>query len=172
MFLKSDLLYLRALENADLEFLYQLENNPEVWQVSNTVTPFSKEVLQLYLENATADIYTTKQLRLMICTPDQEKVGVIDLYDFDPLHRRAGVGIVIDTKFRQNRLASGALALFLYYCQHILLLHQVYCTIADSNVASLTLFQSAGFKLVGLRKQWIKTAAGWEDVHEFQKIFG
>jgi diamine N-acetyltransferase len=171
VFLKSELLYLRALEQADLEFLYHLENNPEVWRVSNTVTPFSKEVLQLYLEQATADIYTTKQLRLIICTPDDERAGIIDLYDFDPLHRRAGVGIVIGENYRQKHLASGALAVFLNYCQHILLLHQVYCTIADSNVASLTLFRNAGFSLVGLRKQWIKTIAGWEDVREFQRIF-
>ena len=171
MLLKSDLLYLRALEKSDLDFLYHLENNPEVWQVSNTVTPFSKEVLQLYLEHAAADIYTTKQLRLMICTPGHERVGVIDLYDFEPLHRRAGLGIVIEEKFRQKQFASGALTVFLNYCQQILLLHQVYCTIADSNIASLTLFRHNGFSSVGLRKQWVKTAAGWEDVWELQKVF-
>jgi len=169
--LKSDLLYLRALEISDLEFLYQLENNPEVWQVSNTVAPFSKEVLQLYLEHASADIYTVKQLRLMICSLDHQRVGVIDLYDFDPLHLRAGIGIVIQENFRKQQFASSALNIFLNYCQHILLLHQVYCTIANSNLASLKLFQNAGFVLVGLRKHWIRTSAGWEDVQELQKIF-
>ncbi|MDB5263855.1 MAG: family N-acetyltransferase [Adhaeribacter sp.] len=171
MFLKSDLLYLRALEKSDLEFLYQLENNTTIWQVSNTVTPFSKEVLQLYLDQASADIYTVKQLRLIICTTGHQRIGVIDLYDFDPFHGRAGVGIVIQEKFRQMQFASGALTLFLNYCQHILLLHQVYCTIADTNLPSLKLFRQAGFASVGTRKQWLKTASGWEDVQELQKIF-
>ncbi|MGV3586102.1 MAG: GNAT family N-acetyltransferase [Adhaeribacter sp.] len=171
MFLKSDLLYLRALESTDLGFLYQLENNTAVWRVSNTVTPYSREVLQLYLEHATADIYTTKQLRLMICSPAHQPVGVIDLYDFDPLHRRAGIGIVIAENFRKQQYAANALTLFLNYCHELLLLHQVYCTIAASNEPSLKLFQQAGFNTIGLRKDWIKTPGGWEDVLELQKIF-
>ncbi|KAA5549423.1 GNAT family N-acetyltransferase [Adhaeribacter rhizoryzae] len=170
MFLKSDLLYLRALESTDLEFLYQLENNTAVWRVSNTVAPYSKEVLQLYLEQATADIYSTKQLRLMICTLAHQPVGVIDLYDFEPLHARAGVGIVIAEDYRKQQYAFEALTLLQHYCQNYLLLHQVYCTIAISNAASLKLFQNAGFTAIGLRKQWIKIPAGWEDVLEFQKI--
>jgi diamine N-acetyltransferase len=170
VFLKSDLLYLRALESSDLEFLYQLENNTAVWRVSNTITPYSKEVLRLYLEQASADIYTAKQLRLMICSPAHQPVGVIDLYDFEPLHQRAGVGIVIAEDLRQQRFASNALDLLLSYCQNFLMLHQVYCTITTSNQASLRLFQQAGFTTIGLRKQWLKMPSGWEDVTELQKI--
>lgn len=171
MFLKSELLYLRALERTDLEFLYQLENDTSIWRVSNTVTPYSRELLQLYLEHAAADIYTTKQLRLIICSLAHQPIGVIDLYDFEPLHRRAGVGVVIGEEFRQRKYAFQALKLFLDYCQNHLLLHQVYCSIAVSNEASLKLFLSAGFTRVGLRQQWLKTPAGWEDTIELQKIF-
>ena len=170
MFLKSDLLYLRALESSDLEFLYQLENKVAVWQVSNTVTPYSRELLQLYLENIAADIYTTKQLRLVICSLKHDRVGVIDLYDFEPLHRRAGIGIIIQESYRQQHHATHALTLLLTYCQNHLLLHQVYCTIVASNSASLKLFRNATFSEVGIRKQWIKTSQGWEDVYELQKI--
>ena len=171
MFLKSDLLYLRALESADLDFLYHLENNVEVWRVSNTVTPYSKEVLQQYLDNAAADIYSTRQLRLLVCSLNHERVGVIDLYDFEPLHRRAGIGVLIDQSFRQQQYASNALNLFLNYSQNILLLHQVYCTIPVSNQPSRKLFQRAGFNFIGLRKEWLKSPVGWEDVEEYQKIF-
>jgi len=171
VFLKSDLLCLRALETSDLDFLYQLENDVQVWRVSNTVTPYSKAILQQYLENAAADIYSARQLRLLICSLNQERVGVIDLYDFEPLHRRAGIGILIHPDLRQQQYARNALDLFLHYCQHILLLHQVYCTIPVSNQPSQYLFERAGFTLIGLRQQWLKTPTGWEDVQEYQKIF-
>ena len=170
MFLKTDTLYLRALESSDLEFLYALENNVAAWQVSNTITPFSKEIVALYIEQAALDIYTTKQLRLVMCTANQERIGTIDLFDFDPLHRRAGIGIIILPSYQRQNFASQALKLLLHYCYQHLILRQVYCSIAEDNVASLRLFQKFDFRIIGKREQWLKTSAGWIDVWELQKI--
>lgn len=94
--LKGNTIYLRALEPEDLEFVYAIENDESIWEVSNTQTPYSRFLIRQYLENAQQDIYEAKQLRLAICkngTP--EAIGLIDLFDFDPRNQRAGVGIVI-----------------------------------------------------------------------------
>ena len=94
--LRGEHIFLRALELSDLDFLYKLENDESLWEVSNTTTPYSKYILKLYLENSHRDIYDVKQLRLVICKNDDETaVGFIDLFDFDPKHSRVGVGIVI-----------------------------------------------------------------------------
>jgi diamine N-acetyltransferase len=170
MFLQTETIYLRALESTDLEFLYALENDTSVWRVSNTVGPYSREVLEQYLEQATADIYTVKQLRLLICTTRHQPVGAIDLFDFDPLHLRAGIGILIAENFRGRHLATQALDLLLTYCRDYLLLHQVYCGVAIDNEASLKLFIQAGFTKVGIRKQWLRIKNGWLDVQDYQKI--
>ena len=66
MTLKGQNIHLRALEPEDLDFLYEIENNESIWEVSNTQTPYSKWVLKQYLENAHQDIYEAKQLRLVI----------------------------------------------------------------------------------------------------------
>jgi diamine N-acetyltransferase len=171
MFLKSDTLYLRALERSDLDFLFGLENDVSVWHVSNTVTPFSKEVLEQYLEQAALDIYATRQLRLMICTSGHLPIGAIDLFDFDPLHLRAGIGIIIREPYRRQGLAGQALEMLMKYCTNYLMLHQLYCSIATDNAASLALFQQAGFQIIGKRQQWLRTPQGWLDVVELQKIF-
>ena len=71
MFIQTEHIYLRALEPTDLELLYTCENDRLVWKVSNTITPFSKYILQQYLESSQNDIYTNKQLRLMICTKNR-----------------------------------------------------------------------------------------------------
>jgi diamine N-acetyltransferase len=60
-------IYLRALEPEDLEFVYAVENDETVWQVSNTQTPYSRFLIKQYLENAQQDIYEARQLRLAIC---------------------------------------------------------------------------------------------------------
>ncbi|HEY4650041.1 MAG TPA: GNAT family N-acetyltransferase, partial [Pontibacter sp.] len=166
MFLKTDQTYLRALEPTDLDFLYALENDTSVWHVGNTLTPYSRFVLEQYLESAALDIYTVKQLRLIICHCEAQPVGAIDLYDFDPLHRRAGIGIVITAEYRGNGHASDALELLLNYCRDTLRLHQVYCSITATNLASIHLFTKSGFKQVGVRKDWCLTPDGWEDVVE------
>ncbi|PRY16236.1 diamine N-acetyltransferase [Pontibacter ummariensis] len=171
MFLSSEHIYLRALEPGDLDFLYSLENDATVWHVGNTLTPYSRFVLEAYLQNAALDIYTVKQLRLVICNQHDMAVGAIDLFDFDPMHHRAGVGIVIAADNRNKGYASEALDLLLHYCRNTLQLHQVYCTITATNQASINLFLKAGFEQVGLRKDWLRRPDGWADVVEMQRIF-
>ena len=80
---------IRALEPEDLEYLYQWENNMDLWDVSDTLTPFSHYTLKKYVENSHVDIYCSKQLRLMIVRmEDKTPIGLIDLYDFDPYQVR------------------------------------------------------------------------------------
>ncbi len=42
--------YLRALEPEDLDFIYQIENDESLWEVSHTQTPYSKFLIKQYLE--------------------------------------------------------------------------------------------------------------------------
>ncbi|MEM7270106.1 MAG: FAD-binding dehydrogenase [Pseudomonadota bacterium] len=102
--LHGESIYLRALEPTDLDFLYQLENDESVWEVSNTITPYSKFVLKQYLDNAHRDIYEVKQLRLVICEVGADlPVGFIDLFDFEPKHRRVGIGVIIFSEDHRQR---------------------------------------------------------------------
>lgn len=171
--LQDDTLILRALEPEDLEFLYASENNPEIWQVSQTLAPYSKFVLKQYLENAHHDIYTHKQLRLIIALKQapENAVGAIDLFDFDPYHQRAGVGILIHASENRNKgLAKAALKLLISYTFNYLKLHQLYCNIGAENSASIHLFEQAGFVKCGLKKDWNQTAAGWQDELMYQLV--
>ncbi len=132
----------------------------------------SRDVLRQYLENAAADIYATRQLRLMVCVQENAQVvGTVDLFDFEPLHRRAGVGIALQQDARGQGYGAEALHLLLAYAAQTLQLHQLYCTVAINNPRSMYLFESAGFQKVGTRKDWLRTPYGWVDVLEYQKVF-
>ena len=141
--LRGKHIYLRALELSDLDYLYRLENEESAWEVSNTSSPYSKFVLKQYLENSHRDVYEVKQLRLVVCVSETNTaVGFIDLYDFDPKHRRVGVGIIIfSEKDRQKGFASEALTLLGAYTFTHLGVHQVYANITRDNTASLQLFE-------------------------------
>lgn len=172
MALQGKSLKLRALEVTDLDLLYTWENDPANWQVSKTLTPFSKSILRKYIENAHLDIYQLKQLRLVVA--DKESglaVGLIDLFDFDPFHQRAGIGILIGDKGARNKGYAGeALDILLDYCFNTLILNQVYCNILVSNEISIKLFESAGFVRTGEKKAWIRTTSGYEDENFYQLL--
>jgi len=164
-------LMLRAIEPSDVDLIYKWENDPSVWHISNTVAPFSRFVLEQYVLNSHEDIFTAKQLRLMIeLSENQSTVGAVDLFDFEPLHRRVGVGILIEEENRGKGFASEALDLILKYCFETLMVHQVYCNIAASNQISRQLFMNKGFLLAGTKKDWLLINNQWVDELLFQKI--
>nr|WP_299388844.1 GNAT family N-acetyltransferase [Allomuricauda sp.] len=169
--LKGKNIYLRALEPTDLDFLYQLENDTAIWEISGTLKPYSKKVLRLYLDNAHRDIYEVKQLRLCICTPDDRCVGLIDLFDFDPKNKRAGMGLVIANPEDRNKgWGAEAIELLCKYAFSTLDLHQVYANILEENKPSIHLFEKLGFTLIGVKKEWVRTSNGFKNELMFQKI--
>lgn len=147
--------YLRALEPEDLAFLFENENDEEFWHVSQTQQPFSKYILKKYLENAHLDIYKIKQLRLIIAlTHNHEPIGMIDLYDYDPKNKRAGVGILILNNYQGNGYASDALQIIIKYAFNQLDIYQLFASIGSENHKSIKLFESAQFKVSGIKKDW------------------
>ncbi len=168
--LEGKSIYLRALEPTDFDLLYQLENDEAVWEVSNTSTPYSKYVLKQYLDNAHRDIYEVKQLRLVICVSENDQaIGFIDLFDFDPKHQRVGIGIVIfSEKDRQKGYASQALQVLCTYSFTHLGVHQIFANIIEDNAASIQLFEKLGFVKAGVKKDWIHTAGAFKDEFIYQ----
>jgi diamine N-acetyltransferase len=173
MFIKSENIYLRALESTDLDVLYASENDSTIWKVSNTLAPFSRDVLGLYLQTAHQDIYSTKQLRLMICLKqNNEPIGTIDLFEFDPLHGRVGVGILIFQAFRKKGYAIEAINLVKDYTRNTLLMNQLFCNISASNSESIRLFGNCGFQKIGVKKNWNQISKNqFEDELMYQLIF-
>ena len=175
MILTSKNIKLRALEPSDVDIIYQWENDTRVWSITNTVSPFSKHVIEQYVANSHLDIYSTKQLRLMIEMNDVnlkgKLIGCVDLFDFDPNNCRAGVGILIaDAEERNKGYASETLVLLINYAFNVLNLHQLYCNISVDNEASLKLFQKHEFKIGGIKKEWIRTNDQWVDVYFLQRL--
>ncbi len=164
-------IYFRALEPEDVDTLYEWENDPEIQIVSNHSAPFSKHTLIEYINSSHLDIYTVKQARFIIAEMEtKQAVGTIELFDFDPKNQRAGIGILIDKKYRAKGYALESIKIMAKYGFKTLQLHQIYCNITTNNTASIKLFTKAGFQLCGTKKEWTSILGKWEDEHLFQLI--
>jgi len=171
MTLKGKHIYLRALEPEDLEFIHTIENDESLWQLSNTITPYSKFLIKQYLEHSHKDIFEVKQLRLVISNHDDKALGMIDLFDFDFKNSRAGVGILVkETKDRQSGYGKEALQLLINYSFTHLGLHQLYCNISEENKASIKLFTSQGFNKIGLKEDWNYVDGTYKNEYIFQLL--
>ena len=170
MFIKNDTITLRCAEPEDAERIFRWENDRGIWRVSGTHVPYSRFQIEQYLLGDN-DIAAQKQLRLMIdLTESGNTIGCIDIFDYDAINSRAGLGILIDKDYRRLGYAKIALALCVEYLFNNLMLHQVYCSIDETNTESQQLFVGQGFELVGRRKGWLKTAEGYLDVLEYQLL--
>jgi diamine N-acetyltransferase len=128
--------------------------------------PFSRYTIEQYVLNSEQDIFSQKQLRLIIEAKDQnepKRIGCIDLFDFDPLHKRAGVGIVIIAEEQNKGYASESLSLLIKHCFMVFGLHQLFCNISAENNISLALFKKHGFVSCGVKKDWVFKNNQWKD---------
>ncbi|MBN8567507.1 MAG: GNAT family N-acetyltransferase, partial [Flavobacteriales bacterium] len=141
-------------------------------EISQTQTPYSRFLIRQYLDNAQQDIYEAKQLRLAICKNDSfQAIGLIDLFDFDPKNKRAGIGILIQKEEnRQNGFGRQALELLIHYAFERLEVHQLYANISTTNEASIALFTTFGFECVGIKKEWNFQNGSYSDEAVYQLI--
>jgi diamine N-acetyltransferase len=170
--LKNDTITLRAPEPEDLDFLYDWENDQRLWETGNTQTPLSRFILREYIKTSHQDIYHNRQLRLMICLNSDllKPIGAVDLFDFEPFHLRAGVGILLKKEFQGKGLAKQTLALLLEYATFHLGLHQLYANVTENNEVSRHLFESLGFEKCSEKKHWTRVGAIWYNEILYQKI--
>ncbi|WP_127845387.1 GNAT family N-acetyltransferase [Psychroflexus aestuariivivens] len=168
--LKSEHILLRALESDDLDFLELVENDEKFWHLSDTIQPFSREVLAAYLANSHRDIFEMKQMRMVIALHNKQPIGFIDLYDFDPKNKRAGLGVLIVEDFQSKGYGKQALDLMINYCFTVLDLHQIYASITENNEKSLKLFKQFDFEIIGLKKDWTFTQGQFNNEYLLQRI--
>lgn len=161
---------LRAMEPEDLDFLYNMENDHEVWNVGNTSVPYSRYVLHDYIANASNDIYHDGQVRLIVDNEEGETVGMADVFDFNAQHRRAEISIVISRLHRRCGYAEAAIAQIVDYSLHTLHLNQLYAIVSEHNVASRKLFEKMGFNHSSTLQKWLFDGENYANAMIFQRF--
>jgi len=162
---------IRAIEPEDLDALYIIENDEELWNVGTTNVPYSRYALHDFVAHSAGDIFQDKQVRLMIEDGQNEVIGIIDVMNFDPQHLRAEVGIVIQKPWRNRHYGTAAVTKIGKYALQVLHLHQLYAYIGADNHASLRLFEKCGFSHASTLQDWLYDGKKYHDAVVMQKIF-
>ena len=169
--LENSQICLRAPEPEDLDILYMWENDTTLWEYGASITPYSRFDLKQYLIDTKHDIFSDKQLRLMVVKKvDGVIIGIVDLYDFEPFHRRAGVGILIESNYREQGYGLMALNILEFYAFRFLNLKQLYALIPEHNKGSRELFTKADYTHTGKLNDWLSKGNSFESVMVMQKI--
>ena len=161
---------LRAMEPEDLDFLYTVENDRSLWNVGTTNVPYSRYTLHDYIAHSHDDIYTDRQVRMMVENEDGEVIGIADVVNFDPQHQRAELGIVIQSSYRHQGYATAAIKELLRYSLQVLHLHQVFVIVDHRNEAACDLFNKLAFKESARLCDWLYDGRGYHDALLMQRI--
>ena len=163
MWLKNDILKLRALEESDLNLLYEWENNSDNWLYTNTLMPFSKHTLLEYIRNCKTDFLSQESLKLVIELRDGTVVGTLDVFNIDHFNGRAELGVFLDSKYRGKGYAAMAYNLFKDYAFDYLGWVNLYSIVPKTNSPMHAVMHRTGFISSGTLKKWIKVSREYED---------
>ncbi|MDF1672896.1 MAG: GNAT family protein [Vicingaceae bacterium] len=145
------LVSLREIQFTDVDLLLKWENNPDNWQISDTVAPFSRKQIEGFV-NQQQSLKDNTQQRFIVCL-DGQPIGCIDLFEYDESASKAGVGVLIAQKKDRNKgYASVALNLLIDKCRNELNVVHLFCNIYKENKTSIRLFENCGFQFVDERK--------------------
>lgn len=157
---------LRRPNLLDLDQLLLWENNLENSLFSDNPIFYTKDQIEEFL-NSDQDIFLDRQIRFMIDS-SSSTVGCVDLFEYDMVNSRAGVGIFINEKFRNMGIATKALSLLKSICLKDYFISNLHANILYTNKASIKLFERAGFTKNGVKEHWIRTENSMLDVWFFQ----
>lgn len=161
---------LRAPEQNDTDLLFLWENDSNLFESLPQAAPVSRYQVWQYIQNYQADPFATGELRMMI-TDGDTTVGHVDIFDFSPTDRRAGIGIYIDNRYRHRGIATHALLQLEQYATATLGMHQLWAIITIDNAASIALFTKSGYHSSGRLRSWIRRGSQYTDALIFQKLF-
>lgn len=161
---------LRALEPEDLELLYTIENDTDVWDVSSSRINYSKYAIKQYLAGQPQEIAVAGEVRLVITNSDKEAIGLIDLTNYSATNRSAEIGISLLRSERGKGYGKAAIKEIEHYARTHLNMRMLYAhTSADSSSAGKNLFLACKYIPVATLPEWHFCNGKYEDLTIFKK---
>ena len=142
--LRSEKIILRSVDFSDVDTILLWENSSAEPLYGVYDEEYTREDVVQFVENQQRySLAETEQLRLMICSHKGERLGCVDLTEYNG--KRAFVSILIfDLCNRRKGFAENALRLMIDYAKS-LGLHTLYANVLPENLPSISLFEKVGF---------------------------
>ena len=160
---------LRDSNPSDLSYLINLENKINNQIYSHYPKYYSKEEIENFISKP-QDIFIDFQYRYMIVV-NNITVGCIDLFDFDLVNSRVGLGIIIDENNRKKGIAFRAIDQIKSIISKEYLVNQIYVEVLADNYSSNRLFKKLRFVKSGCKKKWLRKEEEYVDLNIYQYFF-
>lgn len=142
--IEGEKVILRSVDSSDIDTILLWENSSVEPLYGIYEEQYSREDVAQFVENQQRySLAENEQLRLMVCSHSGERLGCIDLAEYDG--KKAFVSILIfDLGNRRKGFAENALRLMVDYAKS-LDLQTLYAHILPENLPSISLFEKMGF---------------------------
>src|SRR5690625_5679538 len=138
----STKLRLHVLEINVLDFIHLLNNESVIMSFLFEETYRSMTSLQNdYDKNIDSD--TARQF---ILKKNDEKVGFVSLFGFEPVHQKAEFGIMIEKKHQGNGYASKATKLAMEYAFMNMNVRKLSLVVDETNEKAIYVYRKVGFE--------------------------
>lgn len=150
---------LRALEEKDLEFLYELTNDYAImssWfeEPYNSLT----ELKDSYSRN-----FKNESVRQFVIENDETLVGIVYLVAIDYIHRNCEIEIIVKPEYGGKGFAKFAFNKAIQYAFEILNMHKVYLYVDTDNEKAIAIYNRQGFKTEGILREHFYTKGTYKD---------
>lgn len=142
--LSGEKIVLRSVDSSDIDTILLWENSSAEPLYGVYDEEYTREDVVQFVENQQRfSLAETGQLRLMICSHEGERLGALDLTEYDG--KKVDISILIfDLSNRRKGFAENALQLLINYAKS-LGLQILYASIFPENLPSISLFKKVGF---------------------------
>jgi diamine N-acetyltransferase len=164
---EGDKVRLRLPVVEDISMMQAWEQNPDILLVSEDEHP-SHGQWEAFVRDCHRDLAESGAQRLIIQLLDGKDIGTVEVFEYMDMLKTAGLGIMIAEHDERNKgYAQQALRLFMEYLRSTYHMESLYCNIAESNKASVALFEKVGFVAAGLYP-WHNRRGEEENVYHLQ----
>ncbi len=161
IYFKGSKITLAALEKEDIPVVTKWINDEEISYYNGSRFPAGLDEQSSWFEKIRND--KTKK-KLLVYTKDNEKAGMVTLFNIDHRNQKAEIGVYIASEYQNKGLAKESLKLLANYAFQELNMHKIYASIMSFNTMSIKLFESAGFKREYTKKEEVFTNGNFVDM--------
>lgn len=142
VYLASDDVTLRTIEEEDLPFLRDTINDPVVRRYLARQGPYNLAQEEAFFENV---VSADDDLNLLVCAGD-EPAGTIGLHPLNPVEGSSEIGIFLAEEYWGRGLGTEASQLVTDYAFRERAHHRVTARVIEGNAASRGLWETLGFR--------------------------
>jgi RimJ/RimL family protein N-acetyltransferase len=149
--LRGNKVYLRSLEEDDVEFLYHFSNNDtEMRRLTGTQNAFTKAQIEGYIQRQSQD--DSRACFGVVRQEDNQLLGEVVINDINRNSRSANFRIALADEYTGHGYGTEAILLILDYGFGMLNLHRIELNVFTINERAAYVYEKVGFKREGVKR--------------------